>query len=675
MFAVGDATNSGADIAISAIGEAKGAALMVDRYLSGEAMDYESPFLVKSDKDANDFVSKAKQPRARMPHRSAVDRKKDFLEINYGLSEDEARREASRCLECGCMDYFECKLLNYANRYNVDSGRYSGIMHDREVIDNDPYIRRNPEKCILCGLCVRVCEEVAGANAIGFMQRGFDTVIKPAFDADLSDTDCISCGQCVSVCPTGALTETLLIDKQVPLMECMTESACVSCSMGCKTRLMTAGSLILRSLPSEDGDALLCVKGRFGIGDINKTERLSAPLVRIDTGMEESSYDKAIARINDAFKDLNTRYGEGSIAVSISNRYTNEEAFLIKEYAEKVLKTDLVFSFGQLDSGLKEVLGRDASSATVDGLKGADLIVLAAPSSDLYRSVYSMRIRSAVRKGAKLILLSSDSDGEEAMLDDIVSLHVEMGDESTALRGIAKALIDSGKGAGVAGIEDLSSTLKGLVASDDCKAAADMILGAGKAVYIFEKEAITAEAAAILADIAVLGGHASGDASGIIQVLSGGNAQGLIDMGVKDRSAFDWASAQGKVRGMFVFGEDVTGLDFAGIEFLAVQDYHMTDIARQADVVLPAASFTEKDGSLTASGNITRELHKAVAGPVDWDGIKQIRALAEAAGAKLPYKGLKDVRKAVDKAGASYTAPAASALKLVAAKEGALSRS
>jgi len=287
VFAIGDATNKGADIAVSAIGEAKNAVEMVDKYLNGEKLTYSEPYLVKSEKTPEDFADKTKEPRVKTRCRSAADRKKDFKEISVRFTTDEARAEANRCLECGCADYFECKLVDYANQYQVQPGQYAGKTHRYEQTEGHPLIRRNPEKCILCGLCVRICDEVVGASAIGLVDRGFDTVIQPAFDKDLRDTGCIACGQCVLVCPTGALTERQMTAKQVPVKENYTESVCTACPIECKVKIATKGKLRLRVLPAED-NGLLCQKGRFGLGE-------TAELIPVPADAEEQLIRKIAA--------------------------------------------------------------------------------------------------------------------------------------------------------------------------------------------------------------------------------------------------------------------------------------------------------------------------------------------------------------------------------------------
>ena len=117
-----------------------------------------------------------------MDQLSADERKDNFSEvIPEGYTAEQAEAEANRCLECGCHDYFECKLIDYAREYGVDPDRMAGDKNTIEYEDEHPFIVRDPNKCILCGLCVRVCDEVMGIGALGLVNRGFDTVERMSY--------------------------------------------------------------------------------------------------------------------------------------------------------------------------------------------------------------------------------------------------------------------------------------------------------------------------------------------------------------------------------------------------------------------------------------------------------------------------------------------------------------
>ncbi|MCL2637860.1 MAG: FAD-dependent oxidoreductase, partial [Oscillospiraceae bacterium] len=190
VFAIGDAVNDGAGIAITAIGQAKKAAEAVHEFLVGRGVPdapLNSQYLAKTEKTSNDFADEPKQPRAKMPHRCANERRGDFKEINFGFSEEAAKKEALRCLECGCAAYFDrsCKLLKYANEYAVEPEKYAG--------------EKRGDKCIMCGLCVRLDEETSG-----FVGRGFG--VKVNHYGELSP-------EAYEICPTGELTKQFTIDN------------------------------------------------------------------------------------------------------------------------------------------------------------------------------------------------------------------------------------------------------------------------------------------------------------------------------------------------------------------------------------------------------------------------------------------------------------------------------
>ncbi|MBQ6864127.1 MAG: FAD-dependent oxidoreductase [Clostridia bacterium] len=204
VFAVGDATNKGASIAIQAIAEAGRAAKAIDAYLCGYDWNYKEPVLSVRKEEVLDFSDREKQARAVMPHRSAQERKHDFKEVNLGFSPEQAMAEAKRCLECGCHDYGHCRLIHYADKFDINCKKMDGEYHPCFTEERLVSIERNQNKCILCNNCVRACA-ATGKELLGLVGRGFTTVIRPETRDESIVAQCADCLQCVYACPTGAL--------------------------------------------------------------------------------------------------------------------------------------------------------------------------------------------------------------------------------------------------------------------------------------------------------------------------------------------------------------------------------------------------------------------------------------------------------------------------------------
>ena len=577
VFAGGDCGNDKISIAIEAIADARKAADSIDAYLYGEVLKYEKPYVVERD----DITEKTFEDRERMcrpeiPQLSAEERKGNFSEvIPYGFTEEQAVAEASRCLECGCHDYFECKLIDFANQYDVHPERFAGEKNVIEFEDDHPFIVRDPNKCILCGLCVRVCDEVMGVGALGLVHRGFDTVVKPNMEKPLIESGCISCGQCVSVCPTGALQERTTMIKETPVATEETDTTCSFCSVGCSLKLESCGDMLIKANPDKEGvvnKGLICGKGKWGFDCSMLEDKLEDPFIKEDGRFREADYHEAFVMVAKRCQSIGAKYGKDSIAVSISDRYTNEEAYAMKKMAEAMGAK--VLCMNNRASGLEKVTGLNASPNTIDELLSTNLI-LKVGFEDTASRVIALKIKQAEEAGAKVI--------------DVCNGENSLG----FLKEIAKAIVDSGKAKKAAGFEEFAASLKEVKVSEEAKAIADQYLAAKKAMIVYQQNILTVDGAALVADIAMVSGHIGTPRDGILQVKAKNNSQGLIDMGITAGK-----EALKGVKALVVFGENAD-IDTEALEFLAVCDTHMTELGSKADVVIPGTGFASVDGTFT----------------------------------------------------------------------------
>ena len=525
----------------------------------------------------------ARMCRPTIPQLSPEQRKDNFSEvIPYGFTEEQAVEEASRCLECGCHDYYECKLIDFANQYDVKPERFAGDVNKVEFEDDHPFIVRDPNKCILCGLCVRVCEEVVGVGALGLVNRGFDTVVKPNMEKPLCESGCISCGQCVSVCPTGALQERTTMIKETPLPTEETDTICSYCSVGCSLKLETYSDMLIKANPDKEGavnKGLICGKGKWGFDCSMLEDKLEEPLVKEAGHFREADYHEAFVLVAKRAQTIGAKYGKDAIAVSISDRYTNEEAYAMMCMAETMGAR--VLCMNNRESGLAKVTGLDASPNTIDELLSTNFI-LKVGFIDEESRVIALKMRQAEEAGAQVMSVCGCGGVCEEDACDL-----------TTLKGIAKAIVESGKAKKVAGYDEFVASLEGVVVSEQAQAIADAYLAAKKAMIVYQQNVVSVDAATLIADIAMLSGHIGAPRDGILQVKPKNNSQGLIDMGITAGK-----EALEGVKALIVFGENAE-IDTTGLEFLAVCDTHMTELAAKADVVLPGTGFASTDGTYT----------------------------------------------------------------------------
>lgn len=353
VFAVGDATNGGADIAIAAIGEAEKASKVIDAFLQGKHTVYREPQYVKRSVYAEDYTDVKKVPRRSYPVMDAENRKHCFGEVVSAFSEADAVAEASRCLECGCQDFFECKLIEHSLRLDASPQRYAGSKRSAKPLRSRELLEYNEGKCILCGLCVRVCSQQLGISALGLVGRGFETVVAPEFRRMLDTTGCIYCGQCAALCPTGALREIYPGVKNVPAEEESALSVCDGCAALCELDYRFIGKTVNRALPAANTPAL-CPQGRFGFAAALSNFSATSAIITDSGKIIEACTEDALIAAASRLKDAYAAGGGHQMAVFISEKLTALEALAAVLFARNAIGTQHVYSFGDCSKPVME---------------------------------------------------------------------------------------------------------------------------------------------------------------------------------------------------------------------------------------------------------------------------------------------------------------------------------
>lgn len=247
------------------------------------------------------------------------------------------------CMTCDKMG--NCRLADYCYRYGVKDSAFAGEKHSYTIDDSNPFIIRDLNKCILCGACVRACEEMTGQDNLSYLYRGFDRKATTAGDIPYIESDCVFCGQCVAVCPTGALTEKSMNGQARRWEIDKVRTTCPFCGTGCNFDLAVKDGKIIgvQSTPEAPVNGrMLCVKGRFGWDFVYNERRLTSPLIKKDGQFVEASWDEAFDLIAEKLNGIKAQYGADAFAALSSARCTNEENYLVQKFTRAYMGTNNV---------------------------------------------------------------------------------------------------------------------------------------------------------------------------------------------------------------------------------------------------------------------------------------------------------------------------------------------
>jgi formate dehydrogenase alpha subunit len=599
-------------------------------------------------------------------------------------------------LDClTCDQNGACDLQRYAYAYGIEANRFRGPDHERRSApprEDNPFIRYEPEKCILCGRCVRVCAEVQGRHVLGFAGRGFRTQVTPPLGRSLTETNCEFCGQCLAVCPTGALAPKgrRFAGREWELR--MVHTVCPFCGCGCPITLHLTRDRIVKVSGGFEGFRL-CVKGRFGLGFVHREDRLKTPLLRHHGELREASWDEALARVVSELIRIKNCYGPDAIAGLASAKCTNEENYLFQKFLRAAVGTNNIDHCARLChapsvAGLAQAFGSGAMTNSIAEIEDSDCILVTGSNTTEAHPIVAQAIVRAVRKGAKLIVV----DPREIELADIAHLHLRPrpGTDVAWLNGLAHVILaedlwnkkfvaercegfEEFREAVVEYTPERVEEITGIPAAL-LREAARAYARAQRGTIIYAmgitQHTTGTDNVLALANLALLTGHIGRPASGVNPLRGQNNVQGACDMGclpgvfpgyqpvtdpaVQEKFAAAWgvalpkrpgltavemidAARAGTIRAMIIMGENpmVSHPDLrhvaealSALEFLVVLDIFPTETTEFAHVVLPAASFAEKDGTFTNTERRVQRVRKALSPPgearADWEILAEL---------------------------------------------------
>jgi formate dehydrogenase major subunit len=696
IFACGDGVTGPATL-IQAVAQARIAARSCNQYLMELPIEPEKKeFISKKDNFrlqlTEEYAGKfLKQMREEMPTMDP-DSRLNFKEVELGYANEEiAHKETQRCLECGCVEYYTCELKKYATEYDAEQARYKGEFKSAEVDFRHPFIEIDNNKCILCSRCVRICREVVGANALGLVNRGFETYVAPAMGNALQDTQCESCGMCISACPTAAITENVLF-KPGPVKLEKAETICNYCSVGCEINLHHKNGYVMQVTGHNgkvNNDGNLCKYPKFGYQYMNDKNRILKPLVRKGDAFIEISFEEAFEMIAQKIKSVKPDEN----AFYAGARLSNEEMYLVQKLARAGAKTNNITSFHYLERG-GGYFRNAQSNVQFNQIKGASRIYLIGSEINRDNAVAGFFISNArflKNIPVELVTIMGNSPMKHKVDNEIVIksyFHfikainhylLAKGKENRLFIADNCLDFDSYKNKLLSeNYEDLIK-LSGIGSRERIESFAETLNNEMNAIIVFSEKELSSNACAELVNLALITGKLGKTSNGIVSLKEKNNSQGLMDMGIcakigigglpitneelQNKLKAKWnlnefpavvnenqkeLLSAGLLKNLFVFGEDPVGcaIDkpvisswFDKASYVVVQDYFMTETASKADLILPASMPAETGGSYTNTQKIIQKFDKQLPSKIESDNCAQLLSLLR----KFGHDGLQDV--------------------------------
>lgn len=579
---------------------------------------------------------------------------------------------ADHPLEClTCAKNQQCELQALAAEFGIDRIRFRKTREQRRPDESNPFFVYDPNKCILCARCVRTCRQLQGLGAIDLVNRGMRTIVAPPNGVQWAESTCESCGECVSRCPTGALADR---ERRQPLAKVKT--TCTFCGTGCGLVLGVRGNEIVsvaadRTSPVNQGR--LCVKGRYGNAFVNSPKRLTTPLIKRNGVFEEATWDEALNLVAKKFAEYK---GDVFTAVGNARGSNEEnyvmQKFTRAVMGTNNVDNCARLCHAPTVTGLSAAFGTSGGTNPLHDLDDTECIFVIGSNPTEAHPVAGSLIRRLADTGKTLIV----ADPRRIDLASHADLYLQQrhGSDVALMMGMARVIVEEGlhDPAFIASrcenvdafMESLKAfdleTVEGItgVPKEQIVQAARTYAQAGTAIIVYSlgltEHSHGTDNILSVANLALLTGNVGKPGAGVMPMRGQNNVQGVCDMGclpnvyqgyqkvidpeVKRKFEQAWGAPmsdkhglflvdffnqalEGKVKALYCMGMDVAysipdtervqeGL--RKMEFVVFQDLFLTGSAEFADVVLPGASFAEKDGTFTNLERRVQLIRKAV---------------------------------------------------------------
>src|SRR6056297_16966 len=570
-------------------------------------------------------------------------------------------------LDCPVCDAGgECDLQDSCFELGVNRQHFQSEDVNPPTIDGWPLIQQVPSRCIMCEKCVKVCHELMGADALFVNDKGDRAYI------DKRVENCIYCGNCVSVCPTGTMISKPFKFKARPWELRKTRSICTLCPSQCQIDIHVKNNEIYRITADDEttsNQGTLCIGGFFGYGYVNNAKRLTAPRI----GEKTVSWDEALGYLTKEIARIKKDHGPAAIAGLSSPRLSNEENYLFQKMFRAAIGSNNIDSearFGALRSlrALNKGIGLRGASNRLETIGRADVVLVFGADPSAEAPAVDWQIQDAVRRGDGQLIIANM---RQIHLTQFANnqLTYQPGSDIELAQGLAKLLIEGDLvdhddlKQTVENLDELKADLAGIdleqvvsttgISLEQLQEAARMIGNATNVAVVFggdiHRSVNGVAKAAAISNLAIVCGALNNE-GGLFPIDEKGNSQGLLDMGVypeslpgyqpygKTKEAFEkaWScklpegglDADGMLKEIeagnirFLYLAAVNPLSFPNstrwlkalkqVEVLVVQDIFPSLISGMAQVVLPGATFAEKNGSFTSLDHSVRPVHQAL---------------------------------------------------------------